>query len=96
MVVQTITASASPVGIVMVSPVVVAVPTTVDRAFTLAMETLVGPAERTGFCLHLHHPRGPEFGGPHAAANKALCDRYYAADSHPEEMRALVDEHHRV
>ena len=64
-----------------------------DPAFRHAVQTLAGPIIRVPYTMyHLWHPRTAEHctSSPAFLANKALCDRYRAADGKPAEMRRVI------
>lgn len=62
-----------------------------DRAFVMALETLVSPMSRIrGRLFHLWHERPGDFDDPHFPANRQLCNRYRAAQGDREAMKALV------
>ena len=64
-----------------------------DRAFALALSTLVSPENRTGApILHLWHP-APEalrFGQPNFAANRELCNLYREASGNKAAMEKVI------
>jgi predicted glycosyltransferase involved in capsule biosynthesis len=67
-----------------------------DRAFEMALHTLVHPQVRlVGRLFHLWHPWREEecFGQPHFGVNRILCNRYREACENPQMMRQIVDAH---
>lgn len=67
-----------------------------DRAFAIALSTLVGPAfVEPGPLYHLWHPAPEEvrFDQPNFMGNRRLCNRYREASGNPVAMKSLVDEH---
>ncbi len=67
-----------------------------DNAFQHALDTLWGHHVRVeGAHLHLHHPHveSDRFEQPFISDNRALSDRYAAADGDRAAMAALVAEH---
>lgn len=66
-----------------------------DIAFSCALNSQCGPLTRVpGYVVHLWHPHPHEtnFGQPYNEQNKALYDRYYAAEHNLDAMDELCNE----
>jgi predicted glycosyltransferase involved in capsule biosynthesis len=67
-----------------------------DLAFSCSLGALCGELTRTaGSLVHLYHehPHEANFGQPNEPQNRALYERYYAAEHDYDELQRLIEEH---